>query len=163
MKRRSSTNLDVVLPILWFGLLLSCNAGPKQSDEAVFDAVLEEAAQRLDLETPIAVHPLKGKLAERGRLGAFRMSDLYAEDSVPSITLHPDRYVACALAASGACSMKPGAASLVLSEAQDLGNGAVMIAIFVSDLRGEGRVQTYYVARARRNRGRWTVYRFDRM
>jgi hypothetical protein len=141
----------------------ACTAAGGNGDDALYAAVLAEARQRLALDTPIIVHPLIARLERGERTGEFTMPSFYAADTVPVFTDESSAYQPCRVAVSGACRLQPGVTSIVVSEDIDIGGGAVMIVVFVTDLRSGDEVQTWYSARVRRDRRGWRVYRFDRL
>lgn len=133
-------------------------------DKEPWRAILEELERRLDLDPPIAVHPLVGQLERLEGEQRFDLTSFYREDSVNVFDRPSSPYIECRLARSGACELRPGEVSVVLSESVDIGNDAWMVIAFVTDLRGDDEVQTWYRAHARQARdGSWTVYRLDRM
>lgn len=138
-----------------------------QPDEPVpeepYEAVLERLVTELDLDYPVAVHPLVGRLEPRRDETVFDFTSFYSADSVPVFDYDPPRFVECAIAVSGACELWPGEVTVVLSESVDIGNDALMVVAFVTDLRKPDRVQTYFRASARKGRHGWTIYRLERL
>jgi hypothetical protein len=143
-------------------LQLGCGAAGDTPDSP-HDAVLERVVATLELEPPVDVHPLVGQLERREDSNEFDLTSFYREDTLPVFDRPDGRYVKCRIARSGACELFIGDASVVLSEAIDIGNDAVMVIAFVTDLRSEGRAQIYFMAHARPGRSGWNVYRFYRM
>jgi hypothetical protein len=128
-----------------------------------YHAVLEEIERRLDIAPPIAVHPLVGVLERRESDREYDLTTFYAEDTVRVFDRRPSRYFECRIATSGACELRQGEVSVVLSESVELGNDAWMVIAFVTDLRPGKDVQSYFRVNTRRNRTGWEVYRFDRL
>jgi hypothetical protein len=154
------------------GLTLACclvaacafSDGTDPPDKEPWRAILEELERRLDLEPPIAVHPQVGQLERLEGDQRFDLTTFYREDSVHVFDGPSSPYIECRIARSGACELRPGEVSVVLSESVDIGGGASMVIAFVTDLRTDEEVQTWFRAHARKARdGRWTVYRLDRM
>jgi hypothetical protein len=133
-------------------------------DKEPWHVILQELERRLDLEPPVAVHPLVGQLERREGEQRFDLTSFYREDSLDVFDRPASHFIECRLARSGACELRPGEVSVVLSESVDIGNDAWMVIAFVTDLRSGDEVQSWYRAHARQTRdGRWTVYRLDRM
>jgi hypothetical protein len=142
---------------------LSDGAAPPP-DKEPWHAILEELERRLDLDPPVAVHPLVGQLERLEGERRFDLTSFYREDSLDVFDRPASHWIECRLARSGACELRPGEVSVVLSESVDIGNDAWMVIAFVTDLRAAEEVQTWYRAHARQARdGTWTVFRLDRM
>ncbi|HUF69570.1 MAG TPA: hypothetical protein VMM79_13085 [Longimicrobiales bacterium] len=156
-----TANVRLLTVLLCTGL-----ACARTADDATepYYAVLEEIERQLDIEPPIAVHPLVGQLERRQNAREYDLTSFYSEDTVRVFNRTPPRYFECRIATSGACELRQGEISVVLSESVELGNDAWMVIAFVTDLRAHVDVQSYYRVDARRNRrGAWAVYRFHRL
>jgi hypothetical protein len=143
--------------------VLAC-ARPADDAKEPYYAVLEEIERQLDIDPPIAVHPLVGQLERRQSAREYDLTSFYSDDTVRVFDRRSSRYFECRIATSGACELRQGEVSVVLSESVELGNDAWMVIAFVTDLRAHVDVQSYYRVDARPNRrGAWAIYRFHRL
>lgn len=142
------------------GMQCACGPGREVPEEEVYSAVLAEAAARLDLASPIFVHPFKARVGRTEDGNQYAMRDFLPFDTAEiraAVRRNPDTYRACELTPAGACLTPPHGQSVVLSEVLDEGRNGGLVLVMVSDRRSAVRPQRFYAVRVKGGR----VVRFE--
>lgn len=153
----------VALLLLLVSAQAACGPARDVPEEEVYDAVLAEAAARLELPQPIFVHPYIARLERLEDGGRYVMRDFLVYDTavVPAtVRRRPDAYRICRIDPVGACVTPAGRPSVVLSDISDIldeGRNGGVVLLMVSDRRSAIRPQRFYLARVK-NR---SVVRFE--
>jgi len=143
--------IRIVVAVL-AGMQCACSSGHEVPEEEVYSVELAEAAARLDLESPVFVHPAKARVDRTADGSQYAMRDCLPSDTAEiraAVRRSPDAYRVCELNPAGACLPPPHGQSVVLSEVLDEGRNGGLVLVMVSDRSSAGRAQRFYAVRVK--------------